>query len=360
MNTCANPIVRVGVDLSKHLFQVHAVDRSERVVYAKALVREKFLEWCAKLPAGCLVAVEACGGAHDVARRLGALGLDARLIAAHFVEPYRIQGRSGKNDANDAAAICEAVSHPRTRFVPVKSVQQQGLLSIHRLREGYKADCTACINRIRSLLAEFGLVFPTSPEKLRTVLQDVIEDASNALPNMVRLGLQRLHLHWMNLLVEMAWCDERIAQHVRQDSRAQQIMQLIGVGPLTASALTASVDDFAQFASAQQFGAWLGLVPSQHSTGGKARLGGISKRGNSYLRTLLIQGAKAVVRTVAKHTDRISLWLQGLLKRLGWQRAAVALANKNVRIIWAIMTRGTAFDANHVPVHADKVVVTLT
>ena len=258
-------------------------------------------------------------------------------------------GRSGKNDANDAAAICEAAGRPHMRFVPVKSAEQQGQLAVHRLREGFKEERTAIVNRIRGLLAEFGLVFPQSPEALRRVLAEVIEDASNELPGVARLGLQRALLHWIDLDLQMAWCDERIAAHVRADARAAKAATLLGVGPTTASALVATVGDFARFASARQFGAWLGLVPSQNSTGGKASLGRITKRGDDYLRTLLIQGAKSAVMTAAKRSDRISQWLARLKERVGWQKAVVALANKNARILWAVLTRESAFDPDHVP-----------
>ena len=342
-------IARVGVDLSKRVFQVHAVERGGRVVVAKAMSPQRFVSWCAELPAGCLVAMETCGGAHHVARRLRLLGLDARLIAGHFVTPYRMAGRSGKNDANDAAAICEAAGRPHMRFVPVKTAEQQGQLAVHRLREGFKEERTALINRIRGLLAEFGLVFPQSPEALRKVMAEVIEDASNALPGVARLALQRAHLHWIEIELQMTWCDERINAHVRSDERAKAAASLHGIGPVTASALAASVGDFRQFDSARQFSAWLGLVPSQNSTGGKASLGRITKRGDDYLRTLLIQGAKSAVMSAGKRCDRISRWLVQLKERVGWQKAVVALANKNARILWAVLTRGVAFNPDHVP-----------
>ena len=342
-------VARVGVDLSKRVFQVHAVDRSGRVVQARAMPPDRFYAWCAGLPAGCLVAMEACGGAHHVARRLQLQGLDARLIAGHFVSPYRMAGKRGKNDANDAQAICEAAGRPHMRFVPVKTVEQQGQLAVHRLREGYKQERTALINRIRGLLAEFGLVFPRSPEALRAVLASVIEDAGNELPGVARLALQRAHLHWIDIELQMAWCDERIASHVRSDERAKKASTLLGVGPTTASAVVASVGEFKQFANARQFGAWMGLVPSQNSTGGKARLGRITKRGDDYLRTLLIQGAKSAVMSAGKRSDRISQWLVQLKERVGWQKAVVALANKNARILWAVLTRDVAFDPDHVP-----------
>lgn len=349
MEITRSALARVGVDLSKRVYQVHAVDRAGRKALAKAFSPDRFFAWCAELPAGCLVAMEACGGAHHVARRLRLLGLDARLIAGHFVTPYRMAGKSGKNDANDAAAICEAAGRPHMRFVPVKTAEQQGLLALHRLREGYKEERTALINRIRGLLTEFGLVFPQSPEALRSVLAEVIEDAGNELTGIARLSLQRAHLHWLDIELQMAWCDERVAEHVRRDQRARQAAQLSGIGPLTASALMAGVGDFAQFSNARQFGAWLGLVPSQDSTGGKAKLGRITKRGDDYLRSLLIQGAKSAVMTAHKRSDRISQWLVQLKDRVGWQKAVVALANKNARILWAVLTRGAVFDPDHVP-----------
>lgn len=187
------------------------------------------------------------------------------------------------------------------------------------------------------------------PNALRLVLASVIEDASNELPGLARLALQRAHLHWIDIELQICWCDERIAAHVRSDARAAKAATLLGVGATTASALIASVGEFGQFANARQFGAWLGLVPSQNSTGGKARLGGITKRGDDYLRTLLIQGAKSAVMSAAKRSDRISQWLVQLNERVGWQKAVVALANKNARILWAVLTRDGPFDPNHVP-----------
>lgn len=341
-------VVRVGVDLAKHVIQVHAVDAAGRVVTAKALARDKFLPWCAQLPPGCVVAMEACGGAHHWARRLQAMGLAPRLVAGHFVGPYRMEGRRGKNDANDAAAVCEAASRPSMRFVPVKTPEQQAVLAVHRLREGYKEERTACINRIRGLLTEFGLVFAQSPEALRRALPDVIEDGANELPWLARLALQHAQLQWVELECHIAWCDERIAVHVKTDEQASTAMQLCGIGPVTASALTASVADFRQFRTGAQFGAWLGLVPSQNSSGGKASLGRITKHGDNYLRTLLIQGAKAAVMTAHKRRDRISQWLVQLTARVGWQKAVVAMANNNARILWAVLAKARRFDPNHI------------
>ena len=235
------------------------------------------------------------------------------------------------------------------RFVPIKSADQQAVLSVHRLREGLKEERTACINRIRGLLAEFGLVFPQDPDKLRAVLHGVIEDASNALPGLTRLAISRAYSHRVEIELHLDWCDQQLAEHVRRDARARAAKELIGVGTVGASALVASVGEFAQFKKASQFGAWLGLVPRPNSSGGKASLGSITKRGDDYLRTLLIPGAKAAVRTSEKRSDRLSLWVTQLKARVGWQKAVVALANKNARILWAILTRSERFDANHLP-----------
>lgn len=341
-------ITRVGVDLAKNVIQVHAVDGADKLVCNKALARDKFLSWCAQLPAGCTIAMEACSSAHYWARKLQAQGFEVRMMAAHLVAPYRLQGKSGKNDANDAGAICEAASRPSMRFVTIKSTAQQGMLCVHRLREGLKEERSACINRIRGLLAEFGVVIPKSPEKLRAVLADIVEDASNELAGMARLVIEQAREHWSELDERLKWCDARIAAHLKDEVQVQAAEKIIGIGPVTASAMVATVGDFKQFKNGAQFGAWLGLVPRQNSSGGKTRLAGITKRGDMYLRTLLILAAKSAVMTAHKRDDPISQWVVRLKEKSGWQKAAVALANKNARILWAVMTKGQSFDARHV------------
>lgn len=340
-------ITRVGVDLAKQVIQVHGVDQKERVVTRRALARRKFLDWCAHLPPGCLVVMEACTGAHHWARLLSNLGLQVRLIAPHLVAPYRLQGKSGKNDANDAAAVCEAGGRPQMHFVPIKTVEQQGILSVHVSRQGWEKDRTACLNRIRALLAEFGLVVATGPEKLRLALPDLLEDGANEMPGAARLTIQRLVHQWRQLDEDIAWCDQQISRHARSDPRAQQAQTLLGIGPLGASALAASVSDFAQFKSGRQFACWLGITPSQHSSGGKSRLGHITKHGDNYLRMLLVQGAKSALFASKPREERVWLWAQQLRERAGWQRAAVALAAKNARILWAMFTRGQPFMPNY-------------
>ncbi|WP_304349223.1 IS110 family transposase [Comamonas testosteroni] len=340
-------IVRVGVDLAKNVLQVHAVDAQGKMVANRAIQRSKFLAWCAQLPAGCLVAMEACGGAHHWCRQLLRMGLDARMMAAALVAPYRMQGKSGKNDANDAAAICEAASRPQMRFVPVKTPQQQGIPCVHRLREGFKEERTACINRIRGLLAEFGIVLPQSPRVLRTYLHDILDDASNDIAGVARIALQRALMHWQELEEHLHWCEQRIAAHCKEDEQVQRAATIKGLGPLTASAMVATVGDFKQFKNGAQFAAWLGLTPRQTSSEGKSNLGAITKRGDRYLLTLLVQGARAAVLTSKHNLDPICQWMMALRQRSGWQKAVVALANKNARILWALMTHERTYDAGH-------------
>ena len=218
------------------------------------------------------------------------------------------------------------------RFVPIKSCEQQGVMSLHRVREGLKEERTACINRIRGVLGEFGLVFAKSANVLRAGIVEVIEDASNELSGVARLVVQRALEHWRELDEHMRWCDAQVGQHVRRSEAAKRAAKVIGIGELGASALTASVGDFKHFKSADQFGAWLGIVPRQNSSGGKASLGRITKRGDDYLRTLLIQGAKAAVMSAGKRDDPISRWLVQLTARVGWQKACVAMAVQAVTI----------------------------
>ena len=231
-------IARVGVDLAKSVIQVNAVDAGGKLVTNRQLSRDKFLAWCAQLPAGCLVAMQACGGSHHWARKLMALGLNVKIIAPHLVVPYRLQGKGGKNDANDAAAICEAASRPTMRFVPLKTTVQQGILCVHRLREGLKEERTARINRIRGMLAEFGLVASKRPEKLREKLTDMLEDAGDDLCGLARLVVQEAYDHWKDIEERIKWCDERIkwgderiTAHVKDDAQAKAAKELMALAP---------------------------------------------------------------------------------------------------------------------------------
>ena len=288
------------------------------------------------------------------------MGLDARIVAAQLAAPYRSEGATGKNDANDAGTVL-AVSarqplcparpqgrHARLCLVPIKSVEQQSMLAVHRLREGVKEDRNACINRIRGLLLEYGVAIPTGVRPLELMLDDVLEDATNEMNGLARITLRRAQAQWRELDEHLAWCDERIAAHAKDNEAVQHASSLMGIGPVGASAVVATVGDFKQFKNGAQFGAWMGLIPKQRSSGGKSNLGTITKRGDTYLRTLLIQGAKSVVNSAHTRSDPISRWVLALKERSGWQKAVVALANKNARILWAVMTKGVAFDRNHV------------
>jgi len=332
-------ITRVGLDVAKRVLQVHGVDVHGKTKLSKKLARGEMLQFFAQLPA-CVVGVEACGGAHYWARELGKLGHTVRLMAAQFVNPYR---KSGKNDVNDAEAICEAVGRPNMRFVPPKSEEQQALLMVHRARSLVVANRTAQVNQIRGLLGEFGLVVPVGLRRLRAQLPQILEDAENGLPVLAR------HV-FAELLQELHALDEKIQRYdrqlqelARQSEPARRVMALEGIGPITATAFVASVGDARVFKNGRQFAAWLGLTPRQYSSGGTTRLGRITKRGDRYLRMLLVHGARAHLRFVDRKNDPKSLWIKGLRARHHVNVAAVALAAKHARIIWALLAKGTTY-----------------
>jgi len=332
-------IVRIGLDIAKNVFQVHAVDEQGKKVHNKAIKRNSLLAYFVQSEP-CSVGIEACASAHYWAREIGKLGHEVRLIAAQFVIPYR---KSGKNDANDAEAICEALSRPSMRFVPVKTVEQQAILSVHRTRSLLITERTALVNQLRGLLAEFGLIISKGIARVRREMPSLLEDAENELPDMARDiiadGYQRLCQIDKHVLAY----DVRIKQIATNSESAQRIMQIEGIGPITATAITASIGNGRVFGSSRQFSAWLGLTPRQHSSGGKARLGKISKRGDVYLRTLLIHGARSALLKTALKDDKKSRWVESLKKRSHQNVAAVALAAKNARIIWSMLVNGTDY-----------------
>jgi transposase len=328
-------VTTVGIDLAKNVFSVHGVDAGGRVVMRKTVSRARLMPLIAQLPP-CLIGLEACSGAHEWARRFHQLGHTVKIMAPRFVAPYR---RSGKNDGNDAEAICEAVQRPSMRFVPVKSAEQQATLTVHRVRQGFVEERTATINRIRGLLSEFGLVLP-----LRAIeVKRGARTAAEALPDLARQAIGDLLAHLAILEERIGGYDRELESLAASSHAAQRLMTIPGVGPLTALATVATVGDAHEFRDGRQFAAWLGLVPRQWSTGGKARLGRITKRGDAYLRTLLIMGARAALQMAARRNDKLSRWAMALKERRGYHRAVVALAAKNARILWALLTRQSQF-----------------
>jgi transposase len=334
-------LIRVGVDLAKNVFQVHGVDRNEKAVWRRKRTRETWLTvLLEKVEPGCEIGMESCGGAHHWARKLQAHGLKVRLIAPQFVKPYV---KSNKNDANDAEAICEAMSRPHMRFVAVKTVAQQDIQAAHRIRAELTKQRTAKANQIRGLVAEYGLVAPKQIAHLRTALPYWLEDAENGLSERFRRLLNGLWGDLRALDARMTELDREIAVIAQSDPVAKRLQQLRGVGPIIATALVAAVGNGEQFANGRQMSAAFRLTPRQHSSGGKERLLGISKRGDVYLRALLIHGARATISTAKNKNDRLSQWMTRLAARSHPNVAAVAMANKTTRMAWAMLTNGTDY-----------------
>jgi len=339
-------LIRVGVDLAKNVFQVHGIDRSETPVWRRKLSRANWLETLLEtIEPGCLIGMEACGGAHHWARRLQGHGFKVRLIAPQFVKPYV---KSNKNDANDAEAICEAMSRPNMRFVSVKTVEQQDIQAVHRVRFELSNQRKAKANQIRGLVGEYGLVAPKELAQLRVAIPGWLEDAENGLTDRFRRLLNGLWHDMLALDQRMTELDREIAQIAATDPVAKRLQQLCGVGPMIATAMVATVGDVKHFANGRQMAASLGLTPRQNSSGGKERLLGISKRGDAYLRTLLIHGARSALRTAKDKDDRLSRWVTRIAQNRHPNVAAVALANKTARIAWAMMKNATDYQPDRV------------
>jgi transposase len=333
---------RVGLDLAKNVFQVHGVDGREVVRCRRQLRRSEVLKFFAGRPP-CLIGMEACAGAHYWARELTKLGHTVRLMAPQLVKPYI---KSQKNDANDAEGICEAAGRPNMRFVPVKTVAQQEVQTAHRIRRELIRQRTAKANQIRGLLAEFGLVVERRIEVLRRALPKLLEAAAgNGLGAAARRLLEGLRGDLVQLDERVGALDAEIKRVAKEDAACVRLQTIPGIGPLTASALVSAVGDGRQFKNGRQLAAWVGLVPKQDSSGGKTRLLGISKHGDTYLRTLLIHGARAVQQACATKTDARSHWLRELGTRRHRNIAAVALANRNARIAWVLLTREQTYQA---------------
>lgn len=328
-------IKRIGLDIAKQVFQIHGVDRFEKVLVRKQLRRAQVLDYFKGI-APCLIGIEACGSSHYWARELSQLGHHVKLIPAQFVKPF-VKG--GKNDANDAEAICEAVGRPSMRFVTIKSVEQQVMQAEHRIRTRLIRARTALSNEIRGLLSEFGIAIGLGITQIRKALPMLLEDKETRLSARFKLLLSELAEELRQIDTHINEHEERLKAAAKEDDRIKRLLAIEGIGPISASALFAAVGDATQFANGRDMAAWLGLVPSQHSSGGKERLGHISKRGDTYLRTLLIHGARSVINHCEGKEDRRSQWVNQLSKRRNRNIATVALANKNARIAWAVLSR---------------------
>lgn len=335
-------VTTIGIDLAKNVFQVHGADEKGRPVLKKKLKRGQMIEFFANLKP-CKIGMEACGGAHYWARKLRDLGHTVHLIAPQFVKPFV---KTNKNDAADAEAICEAVSRPTMRTVPIKTASQQAMLSIHRARQGFVKARTAQANQIRGLLAEFGFVIPEGISQIAKCVPEILEDGENELPGTFRLLIQRLVDHLKELDRQVLALEQDIEREHKENEVSRKLAEIPGIGPITASAVVASIGDAKNFENGRQLAAWLGIVPKQHSSGGKVTLLGISKRGDAYLRTLLIHGARSAIIAANRKPESES-WLKKLLARRHPNVAAVALANKNARTIWALLTKGDRYDPHH-------------
>jgi transposase len=324
----------LGIDIAKRVFHAVGMDDRGNIVYRKRLSRHDLMPFVAKLPP-VLIGIEACGGAHYWARRFRAYGHEVKLMAPQFVKPYV---KSNKNDSRDAEAIAEAVTRPTMRFVPVKDVDQQDIQALHRVRERLMGERTALVNEVHGLLHEYGIVMPKGVAKFRQAVVGTLEAEQDKLTPLSQEMFWKLVEEFGALEKQLAYYQEKLEALATTHPECQRLMTIPGIGPLSATALVAAVSDASAFKNGRQFAAWLGLVPRQHSTGGKERLLGISKRGDSYVRKLLIHGARVTLRWVGLKTDRRSQWMRQLLERRGKNRTAVAVANKNARIVWALLT----------------------
>jgi transposase len=330
----------LGIDLAKNVFQLHGTDASGKVVMRKRLSRVKLIEFMSNLPP-CLVGIEACGSAHYWARTFIALGHTTKMMAPQFVKPYV---KSNKNDMRDAEGINEAVTRPTMRFVPIKTIEQQDVLLLHRTRELAIKQRTAQSNQIRGLLAEYGIIIAEGLhhlQELPVILEIGVKNQKiSEKGSHIFLKLQEQLNYYQE---QVDYYTKEIERHAKEDSRCVEIQKIDGIGPISASAVVATIGDPNVFKNGREVAAWLGLVPKQHSSGNKIVLGSITKRGDRYVRTLLIHGGRAAVKTCENKTDKRSLWLADKKHRLGFNKAAVALANKNARTIWAILKTGECY-----------------
>jgi transposase len=337
-------ITTIGIDLAKTVYQIHGVDGRGKVAVRKQLRRFEMADYFTNLEP-CLIGMEACGSAHHWARKLEGYGHAVKLMAPQFVKPYV---KTNKNDIADAEAICEAVCRPNMRFVAKKSVEQQAILSVHRARQGFVKARTAQGNQIRGLLSEFGIVIPQGIQSIKKRIPEILEDGENGLPGTMRNLIDRLTENLKEMDRQARELEAQIQLWHRENAASRKLAEIPGLGPITASAIVATVGDAREFKNARQLAAWMGLVPKQNSSGGKQNLLGISKRGDTYLRTLMIHGARAVIR-FAEHKAEPESWMRKLMCRRNKNIAAVALANKNARIVWALLAKDRTFRPDYTP-----------
>jgi transposase len=337
-------VIRVGIDLGKNVFHLIGVNSAEKEVLRKKLKRKDFLKYIANLP-HCLIVMEACGGANHWAREIIKLGHEVRLIAPQHVKPY-VNGN--KNDFNDAAGICEAASRPKMRYVAIRTIEQQDIQALHRIRQSLIKSRTALSSQIRGLLAEYGIVVGRGLSRIRRRIPELLEDAENGLTMRFRRYLAQQLDAFRNLDKQIAEYSKEIKLICREDEACVRIKEIPGLGAQGATAIVAAYGKASQYKDGRRFAASLGLVPRQHTTGDKPVLMGITKRGDSYIRTLLIHGARAVITHLGEKQDKRSRWLRKLVERRGVNRAAVALANKNARIIWAMLQSGERYRPSEV------------
>jgi len=325
----------LGIDLAKNIFQLHGIDIDGKEVLKKRLTRSQLIPFITNLPP-CLIGMEACGGAHYWARTFKALGHEVRLMSPQHVKPYV---KANKNDANDAKGICEAVSRPSMTFISHKSLEQQDIQCLHRVRNNIIQERTALMNQIRGLLTEYGFVLPQGLHALRKGLIEIIGENDSKLTPFMKELLTELYRHLDEKNKNLEIFDKKILLLSRQSETCHRLMKVEGIGPIIATALIAAVGDAKAFKNGRHMAAWLGLVPKQSSSGGKQKLLGISKRGDRYLRTLLIHGARSVVKVSNFKKDPRSQWINELVQRRGKFKTYVAVANKNARILWALMAQ---------------------
>lgn len=330
----------IGLDIAKHSFQVHAVDEAGRPVACKKLRRSQVISFFQDLP-GCLVGIEACASAHHWARELKRLGHDVRLIPPTYVKPFVRRG--AKNDASDAAAICEAVSRPAMRFVPIKSQEQQGFLMLHKVRSLLVRQRTMAVCAFRAHMAEFGIIVGQGRQRIFGLIEQMHELEGDGLPAEAQQALLMLADEIRCLDQRISRIEDQLTQIYATHPMCRLLSSVPGIGPITATALVATLGDASAFGSGRELAAWLGLTPRQSSTGGKTRLGRITKQGNPYLRHLLVMGARNVVRYPKARQKLGGGWIDGLLGRKRPMIVAVAVANKLARIIWAMMTSGECY-----------------